>query len=341
MTTDAATSTSRLQSAASGETSFLVVHTDAAPGADWSIETDLLKAIGARFLPTRAASEDELIANTRVADALVVTQARISRRVIASLERARVIVRYGVGYDTVDIPAATEYGIPVCNIPDYCTEEVANHALALLLAVNRRIVQQDAVVRAGGWRTQLAPMGALTGETAGIIGYGRIGRAMATRCRMLGMTVLAADPYTGPPDATDQIVPLDELVERADYISIHCLLNDETRHLINAERLRRMKRTAILINTARGPIVDQQALVRALREGWIAGAGLDVQEVEPPPADEPLRTLPNVVLTPHTAYYSDPASVRLKQRVAEEVICVLTGRRPPGLLNPEVWRTAE
>lgn len=318
---------------------FLVVHTDAAPGADWRIETDALAAAGARFVPPRAASEDELIANVRDADALVVGLARVSRRVIGALTRAKVIVRYGVGYDTVDIPAATERGIAVCNIPDYCTEEVANHALALLLAANRRIVQQDAHVRGGGWRGgPLAPMGSLYGETAGIVGYGRIGRAMAARCRALGMRVLAADPYAGPPDADDRLVPLDELLAAADYVSVHCLLNDETLGLIGEAALRRMKPTAILVNTARGPIVDQRALTRALAEGWIAGAGLDVLEQEPPASDEPLRKLPNVVLTPHTAYFTDASSLRLKQRVAEEVICALTGRRPPHLLNRGAWR---
>ncbi len=317
----------------------IVVHTDAAPNGDWLVETEALAAIGARFVPTRAANEDELIANARDADALVVTAARITRRVIASLRRAKLIVRTGVGYDVIDVPAATEHGIAVSNIPDYCTEEVANHALALLLAVNRRLLQLDALVRSGGWRgATLAPMGALYGQTAGIIGYGRIGRAMARRCRALGMRVLAADPYAGPPDGDDRIVLLDELLVEADYISIHCLLNEETQGLIGEAALRCMKPTAILVNTARGPIVDQRALVQALTEGWIAGAGIDVQEQEPPPSDEPLRKLPNVVLTPHAAYYSDESAVRLKHRVAEEVIAALTGRRPPHILNPEVWR---
>lgn len=322
-----------------GADRYLVVHTDAAPTADWSIETEALRAIGARFVPARAANEDELIANVRDADALVVGLANVTRRVIEELARARVIVRYGVGYDSVDIAAATERGIAVCNIPDYCTEEVANHALALLLAVNRRILQQDAHVRAGGWRGgALAPVGSLYGETAGIVGYGRIGRAMAARCRALGMRVLAADPYAGPADADDRIVPLDELVAEADYLSIHCLLNEETRGLIDESALRRMKPTAILVNTARGPIVDQRALTRALTEGWILGAGLDTLEQEPPASDEPLRKLPNVVLTPHTAYYTDASSLRLKQRVAEEVTAALAGQRPPHILNPQVLR---
>ena len=194
-------------------------------------------------------------------------------------------------------------------------------------------------MRTGGWRGgPLAPMGSLYGETAGIIGYGRIGRAMAKRCRALGMRVLAADPYAGPPNADDRIVPLDELLTEADYVSIHCLLNDETRHLIDEAALRRMKPTAILVNTARGPIVDQQAITHALQENWIAGAGLDVLEQEPPPADLELRSLSNVILTPHTAYYSDPSGVRLRERVAAEVVTALSGRRPPGLVNAEVWK---
>jgi D-3-phosphoglycerate dehydrogenase len=256
---------------------FRVVHTAAGFVRDWQLEREALAAIGARFEPVTAESEDELIAACRTADAIIVVRERFTRRVIEALERARVIVRSGVGYDVIDVPAATERGIAVCTIPDYCTQEVANHALALLLAVNRRLRELDAAVRAGRWRGgDLPSIGPLYGQTVGIVGYGRIGRAMAARCRALGLRVLAADPYTGPPDADDRIVPLDELLAEADYVSIHCLLNEETRGLIDERALRRMKPTAILVNTARGPIVDQRALTRALREGWIAGAGLDV-----------------------------------------------------------------
>lgn len=318
---------------------FRVVHTAAGFARDWQIEREALAAIGARFEPVAAETEDELIAACRTADAIIVVRERFTRRVIEALERARVIVRSGVGYDVIDVAAATERGIAVCYIPDYCTQEVANHALALLLAVNRRLRELDAAVRAGRWRGgDLPPVGPLYGQTVGIVGYGRIGRAMAARCRALGMRVLAADPYTGPPDADDRIVPLDELLAEADYVSIHCLLNEETRGLIDERALRRMKPTAILVNTARGPIVDQRALTRALREGWIAGAGLDVLEQEPPDPSDPILTLPNVVFTPHTAYYSDASAVRLRQRVVQEVVCALTGRRPPGLLNTEVWK---
>lgn len=318
---------------------FLVVHTDAAPHADYSIETERLAAIGARFLPTQAANEDELIANTRAADALCVTSARITRRVIEHLERCRVIVRYGVGFDVVDVEAATERGIMVCTMPDFCTEEVANHALLLLLACNRRLIPLHDKLRTGVWgRAELRQIGPLYGETLGIVGYGRIGRAMARRGRALGMRVVAADPYTkDPPEGDDRILPLDQVLAQADYVSLHTPLNTETRGLIGARELRLMRPHAYLINTSRGPVVDQAALVTALREGWIAGAGLDVLEMEPPQPDDPLLSLPNVVLTPHAAYYSEASVQRQHERAAENVICALTGVCPPGLLNTSVW----
>jgi D-3-phosphoglycerate dehydrogenase / 2-oxoglutarate reductase len=318
---------------------FLVVHTDIKPNDDYSIETERLAAIGARFLPTRrSATEDELIAKTREADALCVTSARISRRVIERFERCKVIVRYGVGFDVVDVAAATERGIPVCTMPDFCTEEVANHALALLLACNRRLVELHEGMRRGEWGrdSALRAVGPLYGETLGIAGYGRIGRAMARRGRALGMRVIAADPYVTDTEADDRILPLDDVLHEADYLSIHTPLNEETHHLIGARELRLMKPTAYVINTARGPVVDAAALHTALTEGWIAGAGLDVHEVEPATPAYPLRALANVVLTPHSAFYSE-AVRRQHELAAENVICALTGACPPGLLNRETW----
>ena len=321
---------------------FLVVHTDGDFSRDWSTETERLAAIGARFVPTRAANEEELIANTRHADALCVTAARITRRVIEHLERCKVIVRYGVGFDVVDVEAATERGIMVCTMPDFCTEEVANHTLLLLLACNRRLIPLHDSMRKGVWpRDELRRLrvGPLYGETLGIVGYGRIGRAMARRGRALGMRVVAADPYTpDPPEDGDRILPLDEVLALADYVSVHTLLNEETRGLIGERELRLMRPHAYLINTARGPVVDQRALYRALSEGWIAGAGLDVLEREPVPSDEPILKLPNVVLTPHSAFYSEAAVQRQHELAAENVISALTGARPRGLLNTSVWR---
>lgn len=323
----------------SGETRFLVVHTDAAPSLDWSIETEQMATIGARFLPTQSGSEDELIGRTRTADALCVSSARISRRVIETLDRCRVIVRYGVGFDVVDVPAATERGIMVCTMPDFCTEEVANHALLMLLACNRRLIDLHAKMKRAEWgRPFLRGIGPLYGETLGVVGYGRIGRAMARRGRALGMNVLAADPYTSdPPDADDRIVPFEEVLREADYVSVHTPLDEGTRGLINERALRLMKPTAYLINTSRGPVVNQADLLIALREGWIAGAGLDVIETEPIRAGDPLLELDNIILTPHSAFYSEASIRRQHEKAAENVIAALSGQRPPGLLNTEVW----
>lgn len=317
---------------------FLVVHTDGGFSRDWSIETERLKAIGARFEPTVSADEDELIAHTRHADALCVTAARVSRRVIEHLERCRVIVRYGVGFDVVDVGAATERGILVCTMPDFCTEEVANHALMLLLACNRRLISLHEGMRQGVWgRPSLRDIGPLYGETLGIIGYGRIGRAMARRGRALGMHIVAADPYVEHAEEGDRLLPLDDLLGLADYVSIHTPLSTETRGLIGERELRLMRPSAYIINTARGPVIGQAALVQALREGWIAGAGLDVLEVEPVAGDNPLLGLSNVVLTPHSAFYSEASVQRQHELAAENVLCALTGVCPPGLLNREAW----
>lgn len=322
---------------------YLVVHTDAPPNAYWTIEERQLAQIGARFLPTVSANEQELIEHTRHADALCVISSRINRRVVESLERCRVIVRYGVGFDVVDVEAATERGIMVCTMPDFCTEEVANHALMLLLACNRHLIPLHEGMRRGVWgRDTLQQIGPLAGETLGIIGYGRIGRAMARRGRALGLRILAADPFLSPPlEEDDELTPLDALLARAEYVSVHTPLTPDTRGLIDERALRLMQPHAYLINTARGPVVENAALVRALREGWISGAGLDVIEREPVRPDDPLLSLPNIVLTPHSAFYSEASVRRQHEMAAANVIAALTGGRPPGLLNTSLWQPEE
>jgi D-3-phosphoglycerate dehydrogenase len=287
------------------------------------------------------AREEDIIAQAHDADALIVSSSRITRRVMRALTQLKVIVRTGVGYDVIDVPAATELGIVVVNIPDLWVREVANHALALLLAWNRQIVALHAEVKAGIWQSRVpGPAGALHGETVGIVGFGNIGRAFAKRVMALETRVIAYDPYVDDAQfaalGVERVSSLEELAARADYVSVHCLLNDETRHLIDEAFLRRMKPTACLINTSRGPVVDEQALIRALQEGWIAGAALDVQEREPPAPDNPLLRLPNVVLTPHAAYYSAAAVAQVPRRCGEEVARALRGQRPRHVVNPEV-----
>lgn len=320
---------------------FTVVHTDTATGEEFPVERAMLAEFGADMAATDALDEEGLIAATRDADALLVNRAPITRRVIENLRRCQVIVRKGVGYDVVDVDAATERGIIVCTLPDIWIDEVANQALALLLACNRRLLPLDRSLRAGGWRSyKQTRVGQLRDETLGIVGLGRIGSALARRAVPLGMEIIAYDPYLAQPPAREtgvqMVESLDVLLDRSDFVSIHCPLTAETRHLIGDQQLRRMKPTAYIVNTARGPIVDQSALVRALQEGWIAGAGLDVFEKEPPAPDDPLLQMENVILSPHNGFYSDPAVERMHVRAAQEVMDALSGRWPRGLLNTEL-----
>jgi D-3-phosphoglycerate dehydrogenase / 2-oxoglutarate reductase len=286
--------------------------------------------------------EDEIIERAHDADALIVSSSPITRRVMSALRQLKVVVRTGVGYDVIDVPAATDLGIIVVNIPDLWTREVANHALGLLLSWNRQIPTLYNEVKAGLWQSRVpGPAGALHGETVGIVGFGNIGRAFARRASALETHVIAYDPYVDDAQFTalgvERLLSLGELAARSDYVSVHCLLNAETRHLIDETFLRQMKPTACLINTSRGPVVDEQALIRALQEKWIAGAALDVQEREPSLPDNPLLRMENVLLTPHAAYYSTAAVAQVPRRCGEEVARALTGQRPLHVVNPEVY----
>jgi D-3-phosphoglycerate dehydrogenase len=289
-------------------------------------------------------TEDEMIARTRDAEALVVSSWPVTRGVMSALEGLKIVVRTGVGYDVVDVPAATDLGVIVVNIPDLWIREVANHALALLLSWNRGILTMDRQVHGGVWsgRVPGARTGSLHGETVGIVGLGNIGAAFARRVAALETKVIACDPYVDDKRFASlgvERVSLEALAERSDYVSVHTLLNAETRHLIGEAFFRRMKPTAILINTSRGPVVDEQALARALREKRLAGAALDVWEEEPVTADNPLLKMDNVIATPHAAYYSSAAVAQIPGRCGEEVARVLTGERPLNVVNPEVYRS--
>jgi D-3-phosphoglycerate dehydrogenase len=286
--------------------------------------------------------EDEIIANTRDADALVVSFSPVTRAVMSALEGLKTVVRTGVGYDVIDVPAATQLGVIVINIPDLWVREVANHALALLLAWNRKIVTLDREVRAGVWSGRVPgdPTGSLHGETVGIVGLGNIGSAFARRVAPLETRVIACDPYVDDGRFAAlgvERVSLEAVAERSDYVSVHTPLNAETHHLIGEAFFRRMKPTALLINTARGPVVDEAALARALDEKRLAGAALDVWEREPVAADNPLLRTDNVIATPHAAYFSSAAVAQVPRRCGEEVARVLTGQRPLNVVNPEIY----
>jgi len=264
--------------------------------------------------------------------------AKITRPVIEAMTRCKVISRYGIGVDSVDLQAASEHGIIVANVPDYCFEEVSNHTLACLLALNRRIVTQNAWVHAGKWGLPPGdPTPArLSKQTVGVVGLGNIGREVARKVQTFGVRVLGHDPFVSAEKAAAlgvQLVGLDDLMRQADYVCLHCPLTPETRHLIGAAQLALMKPSAYLINMSRGPVVDQRALAQALAAKQLAGAALDVLEQEPPAADEPLLAMDNVILLPHSASVSDEATVQLRRETARNVVEVLQGRLPRSIVN--------
>lgn len=317
---------------------FIVIHTDPLH-SDFRAEHEELTAIGAEFRTARCRTEAEVAAACTQAHGLIVTYAKVGRTALAAMPQLRIIVRTGVGYDTLDVPAATERKIMVANVPDYCVSEVADHALALLLAWWRRIGELDRQVREKGWGSPVKPVLRLEGRTLGILGLGRIGRAVAARAQGFGLRVMACDPYV--PQAVFaslgvQPVSLEVLLQSADILTIHAPLTDETRGILCHKTLRLMKPTAVVVNTSRGGLIATDDLVGAIRESRIAGAALDVLEVEPLPMDHPVRSLPRVLLTPHAAWYSEDSEPELRRRAARIVAQGLRGERPSSLLNPEV-----
>lgn len=315
----------------------LVVITDCDHG-NIRPEEAVLKAAGVECRLHQVQREDDVIAQASDADAVILQYARISARVMDALTRARALVRYGVGYDTIDVEAATARGIVVCNVPDYCVEEVSDHALALALSAWRRVTFYDRRIRSGTWAaTEVRPVLRLHGRVMGVVGLGRIGSMLARKAAGVGLKVWGHDPYLAEWPAGVRSVEMEELLAGADIVSVHVPLNPKTRHLIAEPQLRRMKRTAFLVNTARGGVVDNSALARALGEGWIAGAGIDVLEQEPIPAGSPLLSLPNVILTPHAAWYSENSNEDLKRMVAEAAVASLRAQRPGSVVNPGVF----
>jgi D-3-phosphoglycerate dehydrogenase len=301
---------------------------------------DLLQEAATTSKLPAYAPEEALVAAARDADAILARTATISAPVVAAAPRLRVVSRHGVGLDYVDVAACTRRGVLVTTTGDANAQAVSEQAFALLLGVARKVALADAQIRSGRWaREQMVGL-ELHRKVLGIVGLGRIGSRVARHAQGFEMEVLACDPYI--PEAQAHAagaapVDLQTLLRRADYISLHVPLNEETRHMIGAAELQQMKPSAVLVNTARGPIVDQDALYEALRYGRIAGAGLDVFEEEPLPAHCPLTQLENIVCSPHCAGQTQEAMVRVSVRAAENVLCVLRGELPPPSLvaNPE------
>jgi len=303
---------------------------------DVEVETALLEGAGLRVVDSPSGDEATLGALAEDVVAIMTCFARVTPAVIDGASDLRVVARFGVGVDNIAVDTATARGIPVTYVPDYCVAEVAEHALALLLSLARSVVRYNQSVKGGAWSLSAgAPLRRIEGRTLGLIGCGRIGSRLATKASGLGLQVLVYDVAPVEPPPGSHKVSLDELLQRSDFVSLHVPLTPETHGIVDESVLRRMKASAFLINTARGGLVDTAALARALREGWIAGAGLDVLPREPIGADDPLLGLDNVVLTPHVALYSEESLAELRRRTAQSVIDVLAGRAPEHLANAE------
>jgi D-3-phosphoglycerate dehydrogenase / 2-oxoglutarate reductase len=306
------------------------------------IERRILAEVDAELVVAPAGDDDELVRLAAGADAILTNWRRVPEAALEAATRCLVVARYGVGLDNIPVARATELGILVANVPDFCVEEVSDHAMALLLACARRIVSFARSTRSGTW--DLAGLGAglprLRGQRLGIIGFGNTARALIPKAQGFGLDVIVSTPRlpAGRDAATgaETTGDLAHLLAISDYVSLHAPATPATRGLIGERELRAMKPTAYLLNTSRGALVDETALVRALREGWIAGAALDVLAEEPPPADHPLLALANAIVTPHAAFYSETAIAELETKAAQNVACVLRGELPATVVNREV-----
>lgn len=302
-------------------------------------EETLAAAHGITLVRAEATSAGELLDRCRDADGILVQYAEITGDMMDALPRLRAISRYGVGVDSVDVDAATQRGIAVCNVPDYGTEAVSDHAIAMALAVARGVTRLDRAVRRGEVDLEaVRPLHLIKGRVFGVLGVGRIGAATARKAAGLGYTVIGFDSRAEPGTTRYGVdmVSSEELFRRSEALSIHVPLDRATRGLVDAERLRSMPPGAVVVNTARGGVIDTDALVEVLDEGHLGGAAIDCHDIEPLPVDHPLTRFENVVLTPHFAWYSEESYGELKHRTMENMVAVLEGVEPRNILNPEV-----
>jgi D-3-phosphoglycerate dehydrogenase len=318
-------------------TSFRVVLTDFTDPHQ-HIETDVFNRSGLDITLVRAepGTDRDLLILAPHADALLVQFAQVRKDVIDSLQNCKVISRYGIGVDMIDLEAAAARGIPVTNVPDFCIDEVSTQTIGFLIDLNRHTHELDDYVRTGGWGHCPVPVAAprrLVGQVLGIVGLGAIGREVARKASALGLSVLAHDPYLESAPAGVALVDLNTLLQRSDYVTLHCPLVPQTRGLIGATAFAQMKPTAYLLNLSRGPVVDQDALLAALTDGSIAGAAVDVLTTEPPAVDDPLLALPNLLVTPHSSSWSAESSDQLRHDAAANVVEALSGRLPASIVN--------
>ncbi len=283
--------------------------------------------------------KEKILEVAKDADALIIQYAKMPRDLIEQLEKCKIIARYATGFDGIDLDAATEKGIYVCNVNEYCREEVATHTLALLLEMSRRVSKYNRWTHEGNWFAMPGKQHSLRNQIIGVISFGRIARAFIDRIKPLCDNIWVYDAFANPQDMIDYgVTPksFEEICQNADYISMHCPLTEDTYHMFNKDVFRKMKNTAVIINVARGPVVSEEDLIWALDNGEIGGAALDVLETEPPAKDNPLFGYDNVVITPHTAWYSVESQGILQTVPAEEVVRVLKGMTPINVVNKEI-----
>ncbi|MBT3555363.1 MAG: C-terminal binding protein [Chloroflexi bacterium] len=303
-------------------------------------EREVLEAAGIELVIAPDTSEATLAELAKDVDAIMFCFAQVTSKVLESATHCKIAARYGIGVDNVDITKATELGIVVTNVPDYCMDEVTDHALGMILALNRRLVPHTNAVVGGGWNDVILnqPMHRTRGATLGIVGYGRIGRSLAAKAAGFGMNILAYDPLIEIGSEIDgaSVVSLDDLLAKSDFVSLHVPLMPSTQNMISAPELAKMKQGSIIVNCARGGLIDETALAESLASGQTAGAGLDVVEPTPPDPVSALLQQENVIITPHTAFFSQASTLELEQRTAQEVVRVLKGEKPENLINPAV-----
>jgi D-3-phosphoglycerate dehydrogenase len=305
-------------------------------------ERNIIGSAGFELYDYQVKTEAELIEVANDADGMIVQYAEINDKVLSALKKCKIIVRYGIGVDNIDLAAATRYKIPVCNVPDYGVDEVSNQVITMMLCLAKKMPSVTRELRQGNWGYKSSvPLTRLQGQTVGLLGFGRIAQVVARKLSGFGVRLLANDTQPNFEAAKQlgvEFVDFDSLCSESDYLSLHCPLKEDSYHLIDEKALALMKPTAYLINTARGPIVCEEDLINALEQGRIAGAGIDVFENEPVSTDNKLLKMDNVIATPHIAWYSEQAIDALQSKAAEEVAHVLNGGKPRYLCNPEVLR---
>jgi D-3-phosphoglycerate dehydrogenase len=300
-------------------------------------EKEVFGQIGAELILAQVQKEEDLIRVCKEADGLINQYALLTRMVFENLPKCKVVSRYGVGVDSVDLKAATDFGIIVANVPDYCMDEVTNQTISMILTLIRKTAFFDQKVKSGQWDFRVGiPIYRMKGKTLGLIGCGKIGLEVGKRMSAFGVKVIAFDPYLDKVSEGVELKDLDTVLKESNIISIHCPLNDSTRHLFSDEAFKKMEKKPILINTSRGPIIDEKALIQALEQRLISGAGLDVLEKEPPDLRNPLLKMENVILSPHVGFYSEESISELKRRTAKNVADVLRGRQPSSVVNREI-----